>query len=135
MERTTTPVQNPLPFCGSVWDYGCQHATYNVHLVRDLTLLSEEQQQNWAEQMKDLLLLMKAAVEQAHAKGHPALHPLEVADWQAQYQAVLLQGEAAQPRELSPSPRAKGRRKQRAARNLLAFLHNLAVPFDNNLAE
>ena len=67
----------------------------------------------------DLPLGRTAAVEQAHAEGHPALHPLEVADWQAQYQAVLLQGEAAQPRELSPSPRAKGRRKQRAARNLL----------------
>jgi hypothetical protein len=35
-----------LPFCRSVWDYGCQHATYNVHLVRDLTFLSEEQQQS-----------------------------------------------------------------------------------------
>ena len=57
-----------MPFCGSVWDYGCQHATYNVHLVRDLTFLSEEQQQNWAEQMKDLMLPMKAAVEQAHAE-------------------------------------------------------------------
>jgi len=130
----------------SYWAYPCQHATCNVHLLRDLTFLIEEHQQEWAQQMQDLLLSMKAAVEQARAEGRPALHPLEVADWQAQYHAVLLQGEAEQPRELSPPPRAKGRRKQSAARNLLdrlskeqdavlAFSHNLAVPFDNNQAE
>jgi transposase len=130
----------------SYWAYPCQHATCNVHLLRDLTFLMEEQQQAWAEQMKDLLLSMKAAVEQARAAGRLELHPLEVADWQAQYQAVLLQGDAAQPRELSPPLRTKGRRKQSAARNLLdrlskeqdavlAFLHRLVVPFDNNLAE
>jgi transposase len=130
----------------SYWAYGCQHAVCNVHLLRDLTFLFEEQQQGWAEHMKDLLLSIKAAVEQARAEGRPALHPLEVQDWQAQYQAVLLQGDAAQPRELSPPLRGKGRRKQSAARNLLnrltkeqdavlAFLHNLVVPFDNNLAE
>ncbi len=130
----------------SYWAYPCQHATCNVQLLRDLTFLWEEQQQEWAQQMKDLLLAMKAAVEQARAEGRSQLHSLEVADWQAQYQAVLLQGDAALPHELSPPLRTRGRRKQSAARNLLdslskeqeavlAFLHHLAVPFDNNLAE
>lgn len=130
----------------SYWAYDCQHATCNVHLLRDLTFLWEEQQQDWAEQMKDLLLSMKEAVEQARTEGRSTLHPLELADWQAQYQTILLQAEAAQPRELSPPPKGKGRRKQSAARNLLdrlskeqdavlTFLLNLAVPFDNNLAE
>jgi transposase len=130
----------------SYWAYDCQHAICNVHLLRDLTFLIEEQQQDWAEQMKDLLLSMKEAVEQARDEGRSALHPVEVADWQAQYQTILLQGDAAQPRELSPPPKGKGRRKQSATRNLLdrlskeheavlAFVSNLAVPFDNNLAE
>jgi len=123
----------------SYWAYDCQHATCNVHLLRDLTFLVEEQQQDWAQQMKDLLLSMKEAVEQACAQGRSALHPLEVADWQMQYQTILLEADAAQPRELSPPLRVKGRRKQSAARNLLdrlskeqdavlTFLHNLAVP-------
>lgn len=74
------------------------------------------------------------------------MHPLEVADWQTQYQTILLQAEAAHPRELSPPVKVKGRHKQSAARNLLdrlskeqdavlAFVFNLAVPFGNNLAE
>ena len=128
------------------WAYDCQHATCNVHLLRDLTFLAEEQHQDWAAQMKDLLLSMKEAVEQARAEGRSALHPLEVADRQTQYQTILLQAEAAQPRELSPPVKVKGRHKQSAARNLLdrlskeqdavlAFVFNLAVPFGNNLAE
>jgi transposase len=130
----------------SYWAYDCHHATCNVHLLRDLTFLAEEQQQDWAAQMKDLLLSMQEAVEQARAEGRSTLHSLEVADWQTQYQTILLQADASQPRELSPPVQGKGRRKQSAARNLLdrlskeheavlAFLHNLAVPFDNNLAE
>jgi transposase len=130
----------------SYWTYACQHATCNVHLLRDLTFLWEEQQQDWAQQMKDLLLCMKEAVEQARAEGRPTLHPVEVADWQMQYQMILIQAEAAQPLQEHPPPQRKGRRKQSAARNLLdrlskeheavlAFLSNLAVPFDNNLAE
>lgn len=127
----------------SYWAYACGHATCNVHLLRDLTFLIEEHRQDWAQQMKELLLDMKAATEQARVQRRASLHPGEVADWQAQYRAVLLQGEAAQPRALGPPPAGKGRRKQSAARNLLdrlskeqdavlAFLHNLAVPFDKS---
>lgn len=72
----------------SYWAYACQHATCNVHLLRDLTFLWEEQQQDWAQDMKDLLLSMKEAVEHARAQGRLMLHPVEVADWQAQYQAI-----------------------------------------------
>ena len=130
----------------SYWAYACQHATCNVHLVRDLTYLSEELHQDWAQQMKDLLLGMKAAVEQARPEGRSALHPLEVADWHKQYQAILLEAAAAQPPEVPPPVKGKGRCKQSAAQNLLdrlnkqqeavlLFVQNLAVPFDNNLAE
>ena len=91
----------------SYWAYACQHATCNVHFVRDLTYLAEELHQDWAQQMKDLLLCMKAAVEHARAEGRSTLHPVEVADWQAHYQAILLEAEAAQPLDLSPLSKAK----------------------------
>ncbi len=131
----------------SYWQFLCQHALCNVHHLRELTYLDEEQQQVWAGQMKELLLDIKAAVEQARAQGRSHLHPLEVADWKARYQARLSEGYLANP---PPDPPAesgkKGRRKQSAARNLLdrlskhpeavlAFLDNFAVPFDNSLAE
>jgi transposase len=130
----------------SYWQFGCQHALCNVHHLRDLTFLYEERQQAWAAELKELLLDMKAAVEQARAEGRSSLHPLEVADWKARYEALLAEGYQANPPDPPPETSRRGRRKQSAARNLLdhlskhqeavlLFLDNFAVPFDNSLAE
>src|SRR5437667_6985952 len=97
--------------------------------------------------MKELLLDIKAAVEQARAEGRSSLHPLAVADWKARYRALLAQGYQANPPPAPPAEAGKkGRRKQSKARDLLdrlskhqdavlRFLENFSVPFDNNLAE
>ena len=130
----------------SYWQYLCQHGLCNVHHLRELTFLEEERQQAWASEMKELLLESKAAVEQARAEGRSSLHPLEVADWKARYQARLSEGYLANPPDPPPKTGKKGRRKQSTARNLLdrlskhqqavlLFLDNFAVPFDNSLAE
>jgi transposase len=130
----------------SYWQFLCQHALCNVHHLRDLTFLYEEQLQAWAGETKELLLDIKAAVEQARAEGRSSLHPLEVADWKARYRALLAEGYQANPPDPPPEADKKGRRKQSAARNLLdrlathqeavlLFLDNFAVPFDNSLAE
>ncbi len=130
----------------SYWRYACQHALCNVHHLRELTYLYEEQGQDWAGRMKTLLLDIKAAVAQARAAGRTSLHPLEVADWKAHYAALLEEGYWANPPDPPPEAGKRGRRKQSAARNLLdrlsthqeavlRFLDNFAVPFDNSLAE
>lgn len=130
----------------SYWQYACQHALCNIHHLRELTFLHEEQHQDWAGRMKTLLLDSKTAVEQARAEGRTSLHPLEVADWKAQYAALLVEGYRANPPDPPPEAGKRGRRKQSAARNLLdrlsahqeaalLFLDNFAVPFDNSLAE
>src|SRR6266849_1808135 len=130
----------------SYWQFLCQHALCNVHHLRDLTFLYEEQLQAWAGKMKELLLDIKVAVEQARAEGRSSLHPLEVADWKARYRALLAEGYQANPPDPPPETSKRGRRKQSAARNLLdrlsqhqdavlLFLDNFAVPFDNSLAE
>jgi transposase len=125
--------------------YACLHALCVVHLLRELTYLAEEQGLAWAAELIALLLDMKAACEQARAAGLASLHPLEVADWQAQFVAIVATADATTPYAQAP-PGHKGRVKQSAARNLLdrlladqqavlAFLHRLVVPFDNNQAE
>ena len=125
--------------------YACQHALCVVHLLRELTYLAEEQGLTWAADLIALLLDMKAATDQARAQGLASMHPLEVADWQAQFVALVTQADATTPYAQAP-PGHKGRVKQSAARNLLdrllteqqavlAFLHRLEVPFDNNQAE
>ena len=131
---------------GSYWLYGCLHALCNVHHLRELLFLYEEQQQGWAHEMKELLLSMKEACDQARAEGRSSLDPLEIADWTGCYEAVLQAGYQANPPDPPPQVPKKGRRKPSAARNLLdrfsvhqeavlAFLQDLRVPFDNSQAE
>jgi transposase len=125
--------------------YACHHALCLVHLLRELTSLAEEQGLAWAADLIALLLAMKAATDQARAQGLASLHALEVADWQAQFVAIVTQADATTPYAQAP-PGHKGRVKQTAARNLLdrlltdqeavlTFLHRLVIPFDNNQAE
>lgn len=129
---------------GSYFRYACQHALCNVHLLRELTFLAEEQGW-WAAKLKALLLDMKDASEQARSQGRRWLDPLEVADWQFRFLQLLDEGDQAHPRAHAP-PGQRGRVKQSAGRNLLdrlrkhqqavwAFLEDVRVPFDNNLTE
>jgi transposase len=126
----------------------CRHALCNVHHLRELTFVEEELHQPWAGNMKDLLREMKAAVAAAQASGLTQLPVAQHHDLHTRYEALLLAGLAANPPPpLPPSEgRRRGRRKQSPARNLLerlwlgqvevlAFLDDFTVPFDNNQAE
>ncbi len=130
---------------GSYFLYSCQHALCNVHLLRELTYLAEDLGLWWAAKLKALLLEMKEATAQTRARGKHWLHPLEVVDWECQFLDLLAEGDAVHPRAVAP-PGQRGRVKQHPARNLLdrlrkhqhavwAFLEDLRVDFDNNLAE
>lgn len=125
--------------------YACEHACCNVHLLRDLVFLAEEQGYVWAQALKILLLQMKEATDQAREHARPWLDPLEVADWEAPFFRLLAQGDLAHPRAMA-SPGTRGKCKQTPGRNLvdrlqkyqkafLCFLEDLRVDFDNNLAE
>jgi transposase len=123
----------------------CRHALCNIHHLRELTFLEEQYQQGWAKELKALLLEMKRAVEQARAQGAHQLPSALRQTLVARYQALLAAGLAANPPP-EREPHRRGRMKQSPARNLLerlwlgqeavlAFLSDLAVPFDNNQAE
>ena len=77
--------------------YGCEHAICLVHLLRDLVFLAEEQKAVWAADLKELLLEMKTATEQARAEGKHWLHPLEVVAWEAAFLRLLDEGDYALP--------------------------------------
>jgi hypothetical protein len=124
----------------------CRHALCNIHHLRDLTFLEEQSQQKWAKDLKDVLREMKVATEQARALGQAQLDRATRAAVVTRYEALLASGLAANPPPEDAGPRQRGRRKQTPARNLLerlwlgqeqvlAFLGDLAIPFDNNQAE
>jgi transposase len=131
--------------------YAFTQAWCNVHHLRELTFVEEELKQPWARQMKDLLLEMKAEVERAKALGQHELDVLVLARFLRRYDEILAEGYQANPPPPPPQKsehgkRKPGRAKQNPARNLLdrlsggkwavlRFLHDFAVPFDNNQAE
>src|SRR5712691_2509053 len=131
--------------------YGFIQAWCNVHHLRELTFVEEELQQPWARKMKELLLSMKAEVEQARALGQHELDVLVLVGLLRRYDSILAEGYQANPPPPPPQKseqgkRTPGRAKQSPARNLLdrlcggkwavlRFLLDFAVPFDNNQAE
>jgi len=123
----------------------CRHALCNIHHLRELTFLEEQYQQSWATELKRLLRQMKAATDQARQQGQRQLEAATRDAFVVRFDALLAAGLAANPPP-DRGPRRRGRRKQTPARNLLerlllgkeqvlAFLHDLTIPFDNNQAE
>lgn len=128
----------------SYWAYTeCAHALCNAHLLREL-IAQHEAAESWAEPMADLLCEIKAAVAKAVQAGASQLETRLQAEFERRYHSILQDGLKQHP----PPPRSgrRGRTPQGSARNLLLRLHErcdevlrfmseFAVPFDNNLAE
>jgi transposase len=128
----------------SYLSYPGRHALCNAHLLRDLVAVEEETQAAWASAMRELLLEIKAATTQARTANAVQLEPAQLQGYRARYDMLLREGQAAHPPN-PPTGRA-GRRKQSPACNLvlrlqkhadqvLAFMYDITIPFDNNLAE
>jgi transposase len=125
--------------------YGCQHSLGCVHILREVTLLSQDMGLWWAHRMVVLLMSMKNATDQARTPAQRHLPQEEVCIVPMQFLALLNQGDQVHLRAPT-TPGKRGQAKQHPARNVLdrlrqhqdavlAFWHDLDVPFDNNLAE
>jgi transposase len=135
--------------------YQCRHALCGAHLLRELTYIEEShphQRGQWAEPMAKLLLEIKAAVERARAAGAARLHGEEEEQFRRCYEALLRRGFELNPERTRPrggGGRGQGERgqvAQTAARKLVArlercqpevlrFMTDFRVPFENNQAE
>ncbi len=125
--------------------YDCAHALCNAHHLRELRFLVERYQQSWAGQMMTLFVTMKESVEQANAQGQTQLPRKQSIQFEQQYRALIETGLNLNP-PTPPLANSRARPKQTPARNLLErldthqaevlrFIYDFQVPFDNNQAE
>ena len=126
----------------SYFTYPCSHALCNAHHLRELIFLLEREQQAWAQSMIDLLLEAKKAVEQAKDAEKNSLSDEALKAFTRRYRRIVKIGLNANP-DRDP---ARKRKKHTKAQNMLfrlrdfeeqvlAFLFDFRVPFDNNQAE
>lgn len=121
----------------------CTHALCNAHHLRELTRAWEQDAQQWALKMKDLLEMINGKVTEAGG----ALDTQESKKYRRKYRALIKQGEIECPEPIRSNKKAKrGRIKKTKSRNLLErlkyyeqdtlrFMDNENVPFSNNLGE
>jgi transposase len=125
-------------------DYACLHGLCNAHHLRELIWLEETLGQTWTTELIALLRDAKALADQSKEQQQ-IVGTAQIATFRVNFEHLIAAGLLLNP----PNPAIEGRRrpiKQSPATNLLLrlrrytddvlrFLTNPAVPFDNNLAE
>jgi len=129
----------------SYFNFDCLHGLCNAHHLRELLYLFEEEKQAWSGEMMKLLLEMNDFTRKRKDTRSTQLTDAEKVPWLTRYRAIIEQGWKDNP-FVQPKKKKKGRTKRTKAQNLLrrlkehedevlAFLHDLNVPFTNNLGE
>lgn len=124
------------------YTFSCAHSLCNAHHLRELIFAATEDNQQWAEQMRLLLLEINEAVNKTKSNK---LSKKRSSQYREKYRQILLAGEKECPLLDTPPPK-RGRIKKSKSRNLLErlkefeddtlrFMDDPLVPFTNNRAE
>jgi transposase len=120
------------------------HVLCNAHHLRELTFVHEEEKEDWAKEMKDLLIFGKKEAEKYAEVG--VLPKTVLRHIEKTYDQILQRG-LDYHAKLTPLPAGcRGKSKQRNGKNLLDrlkdkrtsvlwFVYHFAVPFTNNQGE
>ncbi|MFK7697797.1 IS66 family transposase, partial [Paenibacillus sp. HJGM_3] len=126
--------------------YRFQHALCNAHLLRECQGIAEHDHHEWSSRMKELL---QSAWKQASAarRSRKPLARAAIEEIEQRYDRILREGEAEwsldvvrektgpRGRKIKSTAANLGERLRLYKRDILRFLYDTRVPFDNNQAE
>lgn len=126
----------------SYWSYdACEHALCCAHLLRDLAGVGQvARHQRWADDMADLLVEAKRAVEAALAEDRTGLSSRQLQQLRTRYTKIVKAGHACVPDGHRPGSYDRDaynllRRFDTQRADICRYWANAAVSFDNNRAE
>ena len=127
----------------SYYHFGAFHAECNVHVMRDLKgVIENEPEKTWAPQMRELIARARELDIAAGSDNPPRTVGDEViADITSRFNEIIALGEAEYAADMPISPKyrpegiALGKRLKDFRDNHLLFLRDSAIPFSNNFSE
>jgi transposase len=135
------------------WYEQCRHGLCNAHLLRDLIYIDEVDptQKLWTEPLRKLLFSAKDTASRAKTAGANQIDICQQESFLRRYKKIVKQADRLNPhiapevlgadrhagrREArGPTPRGIISRLQRKRDEILRFMTDLSVPFDNNGSE
>lgn len=122
------------------YNYGCDNAECNVHVLRYLNGVCEFTKHTWAKELKELLLEMKKIKEEYVSKNIETISNEEFNSFKEQYLSILSKGKDEMKVDYKTNAYKEDERKLlnrliKYCDNHLLFLKKFFVPFSNNRAE
>jgi len=122
------------------------HSQCCAHLLRDSQGVHDIFGFAWARKMKQLLKDGKILVNSAKLEGQTELPAEKLTEYKKQYDQIILDAKTEMPPPPEPIPGKRGRvakgkahclvdRFENSSDEILRFMNDFDVPFDNNLAE
>jgi transposase len=124
----------------------CKHGLCNAHHLRELLFFEEEQKAIWAMHLGIFLRSVKMHVDLLKQQAKTCMSEQDLESYQKRYHQILQSGYEHLPPPPPPRPNARGRPPKHPQHNflnrmadkqdqVLAFMKDFEVPFDNNQAE
>lgn len=123
----------------ALYHFGIDHAECNVHIIRYLRKNTEESGNAWSDKMITLLCEMNRIRKDCMEQGASVLPAEIVREYEEKYFTLLKEGreenKTTSHKYAKQEEKTLLNRMEKYSHNHLLFLHDFAVPFDDNISE
>lgn len=123
----------------ALYHFGTDHAECNVHIIRYLRKNTEDTKHTWSDQMISLLCNANKTRKEIAAQGIQLFSAEEICTYENKYKEYITLGRKenlkTEHKYAKSDETTLLNRLEKYSHNHLLFLHNFAVPFDDNMSE